>query len=191
MDRKATNKEATFLPDNLMKAMDTATVDGAPLVKEETVILSMPYVASESYPITPFVAFSLLLVIIGVLSFIKKSWAGSMVRAFDFLLFFVLGATGVLLLFMWFGTDHALCANNYNLAWAIPTHLIAAFFVHRKKAWVQTYFKIVFFETVLLLLLWAFLPQQMNNAFLPLVFLIALRSWMLSKNEHANKPTSV
>lgn len=187
LDRKATNKEAMFLPDNLMMAMDTAIVNGAPVVKEETPVLVMPSMATESYLITPFVLFTLLLLVFGVLTFLKKPWAGNAVRAFDHFLFFVLGAAGVLLLFMWFGTDHALCANNYNLAWALPTHLVAAFFVSRRSGWIKTYFRVVFFETVLLLLAWAFLPQQMNTALLPLVLLIALRSWMLSKPAHANQ----
>lgn len=187
LDRQATNKEAMFLPDNLMKALDSATVNSLPLVKEKKPLLTMPDVASESYLITPAVLFSLLLVIIGALSATNKGWAGKVVRAFDFVLFFVLGLVGVLLLFMWFGTDHQLCANNYNLWWALPTHLVAAFFLHKKARWVTQYFRVVFFLTLLLLLLWAFLPQHLNTALLPLVFLIALRSGMISRKNHANQ----
>jgi hypothetical protein len=98
-----------------------------------------------------------------------------------------LGCAGVLLLFMWFGTEHALCANNYNLVWALPTHLVATFFIRKNAAWVKLYFRIVFALTVLLLLLWAFLPQHLNSALLPLVFLIALRSFLISKMSHADR----
>lgn len=189
LDRKATNREAMFLPDNLMKAMDGARVNGAPVVSEKKAILTMPDVASESYLITPFILFSLLLVIIGVLSFTKRRWARSVVSVFDFVLFFVLGLVGVLLLFMWFGTDHALCANNYNLVWAFPAHVAAAFFVHKRVSWVRRYFQVTFFVNLLLLLLWIFLPQHLNNALLPLVFLIVLRSGMLSRTIHENKGT--
>jgi hypothetical protein len=113
----------------------------------------------------------------------KKSWAQKAAGIMDFLLFFILGLVGILLLFMWFGTDHALCANNYNLAWALPTHAAASFFVHKKRGWVQLYFKIVFWLLVLLLIVWGFLPQQMNAGFLPLVAAIAIRSRVLSKNK--------
>lgn len=187
LDRKATNREAQFLPDNLLKAMDGATANGKPLVKEKKAVLTMPDVGSESYLITPFVLFSLLLVIVGGLSLTKKRWARSVVGVFDFVLFFVLGAVGVLLLFMWFGTDHALCANNYNLVWAFPTHLAAAFFVHKRVTWIKRYFRVTFFVNLLLLLLWIFLPQHLNNALLPLVFLIVLRSGMLSRTINGNK----
>jgi hypothetical protein len=187
LDRKATNKETMFLPDNLLKAMDSATVGGTPLVQEKKPLLTMPDAATESYLVTPFVFFLLLLVIFGGLSLTKKRWAQKAVSVFDFVLFFLLGAVGVLLLFMWFGTDHALCANNYNLLWALPTHLVAAFFLHKKAAWMKQYLRVTFVVTVLLLLFWAFLPQHLNSALLPFVFLIALRSGMLSTNIHAGK----
>jgi hypothetical protein len=187
LDRRATNEEAMFLPENLMKAMDTATVNGVPLVKEEYTLLAMPFVASESYLITPFLLFMLLLVTIGSLSFLKQGWAAKVVAVFDVLLFFVLGCTGLLLLFMWFGTDHALCANNYNLFWALPTHLVAAFFLVKGVAGTRWYFRIIFIVTMLLLLSWAFLPQQLNIALLPLILLIALRSFLLSRKKNANQ----
>jgi hypothetical protein len=82
---------------------------------------------------------------------------------------------------MWFGTDHKVCQNNYNLFWALPTNIVMAFFVHSKKSWVKKYFKIIFCLTVLLALAWFFLPQQMNNALIPVVLLIIYRSWNFSK----------
>ena len=188
MDREASNEEAMFLPDNLMIAFDSAIADNKPLVAAKRTILEMPSVASESLAITPVVAFSILFAIFAMLTFTKKPWSGKLLAALDFILFFLLGLVGVLLVFMWFGTDHALCANNYNLLWALPTNLAAAFVVHKKLAWVKRYFGIVFWLTILLLVTWFFLPQRMNNAFLPLVLTIALRSWMLSKQtRNANK----
>jgi hypothetical protein len=188
MDREANNREAMFLPDNLMVAFDSATADGKPLVARKQTILQMPSLASESLAITPVIAFSILLGVFLALTFIKKRWTQATLSALDFIFFLLLGLIGVLLLFMWFGTDHALCANNYNLLWALLTNLVAAFVVHKRLAWVKRYFQVVFWLTVLMLVTWFFLPQRMNNAFLPLVLTIALRSWMISKRAiHANK----
>lgn len=181
MDRKASNTEAMFLPDNLMLAFDSATVAGRPLVASRQTILSLPAVATESYLLTPFVAFGLLLLAVAVLSLIRKRWTKAVLKGFDLVLFLSTGLVGVLLLFMWFGTDHALCANNYNLLWALPTNLVGVFGINNRRGWVRRYFKIVFWLTVLLLAAWAFLPQQMNNGFLPLVALIGWRSLVLSK----------
>lgn len=185
MDRQATNREAMFLPDKLLTAFDNSTIDNRPLVNKKETILTMPALDNESLAIMPGLFFSSLLIILGALSFTKERWAGVVIMVFDFLLFLLLGVVGVLLLFMWFGTNHALCANNYNLLWALPSHIVAAFFVHKKSGWIKKYFTIVFWITLVLLVAWAFLPQQMNNAFLPLVILIALRSFLLSKNKNS------
>lgn len=183
MDRPATNTEAMFLPDNLMAAFDKSTADGKPLVAARQTILDVPSLATESYLITPIIAFGLLLVIAAALSFTKKRWAQRAVGALDFILFFVTGLVGVLLVFMWTGTDHALCANNYNLLWALPTNAVAAFVVHKRSGWGHRYFTGLFWLTILLLVAWAFLPQRMNNGFLPLVLIIALRSWLIAKQK--------
>lgn len=183
MDRAANNHEAMFLPDNLMVAFDSVTTDDKPLVSKKQTILAMPSLASESLLITPIIAFSIVLLIYGGLTIAKNKQAQRVLAVLDFLLLLSLGLIGVLLLFMWFGTDHALCANNYNLLWALPTNLLAAFFVHKNLSWVKQYFRILFWITIVLLIAWLFLPQRMNNAFLPLVFTIALRSWMLSKRK--------
>lgn len=187
MDRPATNREAMFLPDNLMIAFDRATVDNRPLVASKRTILEMPLVAAESHFITPVIAFGLFFLLVAALTFIKANWAKKVVSAIDFILFFILGLVGILLLFMWFGTDHALCANNYNLLWALPTNVVAAFVVHKQSGWVKKYFTLVFWLTLLLLVAWAFLPQRMNAGFLPLVLTVALRSWFLSKQVNGKK----
>jgi hypothetical protein len=183
LDRKVTNREAMFLPDYLLKGFDSASVNDHPLVTPPQTILQMPSPLKNKSFLTPGVVFGLLLVIVVGISFVYSGWARTTIRVFDFLFFFVLGLAGLLLLFMWFGTDHKVCQNNYNLLWALPTNVVMAFFVHNKKQWVKKYFSIVFWLSVVLALTWFFLPQQMNNALLPAVLLIIYRSWHLSKTK--------
>jgi hypothetical protein len=66
--------------------------------------------------------------------------------------------------------------NNFNLAWAWPTHTIIAFFVNSKKSWVQKYFKFTAVALLAVLISWFFLPQQMNYGLLPIVLLLIYRS---------------
>lgn len=181
LDRKVSNKEAMFLPDYLLKGFDSATINNKPLVSPPQTILKMPSPLKDTSFFTPLPVFSLLLVIVVALSFIQFHWAKMTVSIFDFLFFFLSGLTGLLLLFMWFGTDHRVTQNNYNLFWALPTNIVMAFFVHSKKKRVKKYFRIVFWITLALVLTWFFLPQQMNNALLPVVLLILFRSLQLSK----------
>jgi hypothetical protein len=181
LDRKVTNREAMFLPDYLLKGFDSAVANDHSLVSPAQKILAMPSPLRDKSFFTPAVVFSLLLVILVAISFIRSNWARTTISIFDFLFFFVLGLAGLLLLFMWFGTDHKVCQNNYNLFWALPANVVMAFFVHSKRSWVKKYFGIVFWLTIVLAVTWFFLPQQMNNALLPIVLLIIYRSWHLSK----------
>lgn len=181
LDRKVTNHEAMFLPDYLLKGFDSAIVNIHPLVTPPQTILQLPSPLKGQSFFTPGLVFTLLLVIILVLSFLQGKWARAVIAVFDFLLFFILGLAGVLLLFMWFGTDHRVCQDNYNLFWALPTNVVLAFFVGTKKTWVKNYFNVIFWLTVVLALAWFFLPQQMNNALIPIVLLIIHRSWHFSK----------
>jgi len=188
LDRKVSNREAMFLPDYLLKGFDSATINNYPLASPPQTILQMPSPLNEKSFFTPAIVFSLLLVVILALSFVQSKWAIIGLSVFDFLFFFILGLSGILLLFMWFGTDHKVCSNNYNLFWALPTNLIMAFFVHSKRTWVKSYFRTVFWLSLVLALAWFFLPQQMNNALIPVLVLIIYRSRDLSKtNSYAGK----
>jgi hypothetical protein len=179
LDKKATNRETQFLPDYLLKAFDSTSLGNRPLVEEKKVILEPQLTFKKNILLSPLVIFSLLFLIIAYLSFTGK--ANVFLRWFDFILFFVAGAMGVLLLFMWFGTDHQACRNNFNLFWALPTHFAASFFLFSKKAWVKTYFRFTCWLTFALLLAWFFLPQQMNIALLPVAGMIVVRSFLRSK----------
>ncbi|ANE50504.1 DUF4105 domain-containing protein [Flavisolibacter tropicus] len=179
LDKPVTNQQAMFLPDYLMKGFDSATSSGRLLAAPRQILLPRPVLAKQNSPFTPMVVFSSLLAIIIVLSFIPKEGVQKLLSVFDFLFFFSLGLTGLLLLFMWFGTNHTVCQDNYNLMWALPTHTIAAFFLWKKAKWVQYYLLATIIVQSLLLLGWIFLPQQLNISLIPIVLLILLRSWLL------------
>jgi hypothetical protein len=188
LDRRVSNREAMFLPDYLLKGFDSATIRKHKLVMPPQAVLNMPSPLDTRSWARPAVIFTLLLVAVAGLSLLKKEWARKVLVVWDFLFFLVLGLSGLLLVFMWFGTNHAVCANNYNLLWALPTHAAAAFFTGSHKPWVKNYFKGTFILSVLLLIAWAFLPQELNTALLPLVALILFRSYLIFKNkDHGRK----
>ncbi len=187
LDMQVTNLQAMFLPDYLLKGFDkasvsdSATVVSQPLASPPQTILQMPLPLNKGSLFRPTIVFSLLLLLILSLSFVKTRWAFNVLQVFDFIFYFALGLAGLVLLFMWFGTDHVVCRNNFNLIWAMPTHVVMAFFLHKKREWVSKYYRVVFWITLLLALAWAFLPQEMNHALLPVMALILLRSWELSR----------
>jgi hypothetical protein len=184
LDRRVTNQQSMFLPDYLKRGMDGARVQQRPLVTTTEPVLIMPSPLNKGSLFRPSVVFSALLVLMLALQLARKPWSTKTLKVLDRSLFLLLGLAGLLLLYMWFGTDHRVTQNNYNLLWALPTHTVVAFLLYRGKGWVAIYFRVVFWLTAALLALWAFLPQEMNNGLLPLIMLILLRSWQLSKPVH-------
>ncbi|HEY9340972.1 MAG TPA: hypothetical protein VIQ23_05295, partial [Hanamia sp.] len=88
------------------------------------------------------------------------------------------GLLGLLLLFMWFGTDHIMCKNNYNLLWAWPTNIVAAFYIHSRKGWAKKYFILYALFNLLLLGFWFFMPQHLNPSLIPIIGILILRSFV-------------
>ena len=177
IDRKVTNMEAMFLPDYLMKGFDSASTGDRKLVSSKRILLrSIPKINESNSWFTPLL-FTMMLLVSGILlTFIKKGWAQHAVNVFDIGCFLILGLVGCFMLFMWFGTDHELCRDNYNIIWALPTHLLMSFFILKKKTIVKKYFGFTAILSFLLLLSLPILPQEMNTAFLPLILLSAIRS---------------
>jgi hypothetical protein len=177
IDRKVSSMEAMFLPDYLMEGFDSATIKNHSVVAGKRVLLrSIPKQAESGSWFTPLL-FTIALLISGVaLSFAKKSWAVSAINIFDIAYFLILGLAGCFMLFMWLGTDHELCRDNYNILWALPTHLVMAFFVLRENSFVRKYFLISAVISAVILISLPFLPQEMNAAFIPLILLSGIRS---------------
>lgn len=181
IDKKITNREAMFLPDYLLMAFDSSVLNGQPVVGEKKVLLNYFDAYKTKSGITPFIVFGILFLIILVLSFITRSKWSLFFKVFDFFFFLTLGIIGIVILFMWFATDHAMTRNNFNLLWALPTHLPIAFMLFSKKNWINAYFRFNIFYTIALLVAWFFLPQQFNATLLFVVGIILIRSFFLSK----------
>ena len=181
LDKNISNREAMFLPDYLMMAFDSSTINHDPLVSQKNILLNSD-AGKKSKPIfTPLLVFTVLFLLIAFLSFFLSNSSGIFFQIFDFVFFLLLGLMGVLLVFMWFGTDHAMCKNNFNLLWALPFHLPVAILLFSKKEWLKNYFLFIFFYSLALMAAWFLLPQQLNLALLPIVGIILIRSFFRSK----------
>ncbi len=183
-DAVMNNREAMFLPDYLLKGFDSAKIGEKTVVESKTVAVDLPAKRVEKSFLThPVFIFWVLLIAIVVMSFSQSEGAKKLLYGFDGLLFFITGFAGILMLFMWFGTDHIVCRNNYNLLWAWPTHAIAAFFVHSKKEWARKYFLITGLTYMVLLIVWFFLPQPLSTSLIPIILLLIFRSYTSFREE--------
>ncbi len=182
MDQKANDLTAMFLPDYLLKGADSSVNF---VSKKETIL---PVTAHyQKTPLwLPFLILSALAVVLMAMGFVKNPVVVTISKLLDSLLFYLVGLLGLFLLFMWFGTSHTLCANNYNLLWALPTHFFAAIFVWRPNRFVQKYFLLASFLHVATIIAWLWIPQELNIALLPVVALLAIKTFRLSA-EKRNK----
>ena len=174
-DAVMTTEQTQFLPDILMKALDSSNQQNHLVISSKQVY---PFIANNNKQpfFTPLLIFSFLLISIVLLSLSANKKAIAFINSFDGLLFFITGALGFLFVFMWAFSDHSMVKNNYNLIWAWPIHLIFSFFVSSKKQWVKNYFICTAIGLMIVLLSWFFLPQQMNNALIPILLILIYRS---------------
>ncbi len=187
IDKKVTNTQAMFLPDYLMKGFDSAQVLLRPapealesIVGQKSHLYKAPAVDLQMSWFNPYLVITAVSMLLLVASFAKKGNTRASVYI-DRTLFFITGLLGFLMLGLWLFREDTVCQNNMNLVWAIPFHAVAAFFVGRQVRWLSVYFLISGILGALLLLGWPWWPQQLNNSLIPLVMLLTIRSFVLSK----------
>lgn len=181
IDKVVTIPQSMFLPDYLLKGIDSSGHKDQPqLLLQKSLLFKGTAIKVKKYN-WPLFVFSFLTILITLLNFSKHKNVKPFIPIVDFILFFVTGLIGMLLIFMWFGTDHKACADNYNLLWALPTNAIAALALLKKPIWLKKYFTISAFIYGFTLILWFWLPQQLNIGFIPLALLMLQRSLQLRK----------
>jgi hypothetical protein len=184
-DRYASRREATFLPLVLMQEVEQATVDTdsgfVPLVAAtDTLFWFEPAAARPASP--PWVQILLwlmLLMAVGIpvaRRIRTRQWRVS--RGFDVALFLVVGLAGVVVVVLWFFSEHVVTPRNWNLMWAWPTHLVVAIAiaVGVHGLWSRAYLILTSASVLVALLAWPILPQTFHPAVLPVLLLIAARS---------------
>lgn len=127
IDTKMTNEQIMFLPDYLKDAIAGATLNGKAFAQPTKRIIDETKPARQEDYSVLIVLYGLLAVFIVAL-FIPK--LQMVVSILSNTMLVITGLLGILILTMWYATDHHTCANNYNLLWALPTNLL---FIFRKK----------------------------------------------------------
>ena len=147
IDRLMTNDEIMFLPDYLSKGLQGATVNGQKISTDPVMILDGSPVlpAGTDQPLVATIIICLLT--IAGITINKLRLLG---RVMSFLLLFVTGLLGFLVLVMWFGTNHQTCADNFNLLWLLPTNLILAFARPKGRGRYALVAMVLIFATLLL-----------------------------------------
>lgn len=190
-DRICTAEDCMFLPDYLHDAFAKTIVRDS-LGKEIKLaspdrICYQPEAAPESANsiFTPsFIAY-LLLIVFSVITFFEwsRKYYSRVLALLDSLFFFCLGLIGLLIIFMWFFTDHKVVVQNWNVIWACPFHLIFFFFYSRPKQTliVRAFLLFAAALSFIALVCWKFLPQRFDLSIIPLLLIIMMRAFTMYK----------
>ncbi|SDK40154.1 protein of unknown function [Catalinimonas alkaloidigena] len=184
IDRAAKPREYMYQPEFLAAAFSGATVrqpDGSTRLLvggTRTLFEATPEDEPEASWITPTVVLWIMFAIaVGRTAYDithrrRKSYA------VDIFIYFCVGFLGCLLLFLAWFTNHTAAGANYNLLWAWPTHALIPFllFIRHRPLWVSSYFLASAIATGLTLLLWGIIPQDLNEALVPFLLGLTLRS---------------
>ncbi len=178
IDREISTKQYMFLPDYVLKGMDHVKIKAEnkeiPLVRQTKVLLqSQPEVQKKS-PFTPLVVFSSLALLIVFLTY--KDYKNKTInRVLDVFIFSITGILGVLLLLLWFATDHTATANNFNILWAFAPNLFFVFLQNKNEKLSRYYLLTLLVGLDLLAVLWLSKVQVFSIALIPILVALYTR----------------
>ncbi|MGV6846546.1 MAG: lipoprotein N-acyltransferase Lnb domain-containing protein [Lutibacter sp.] len=179
IDKKVKKNEFNFLPNYLFKTIDNATIINDskpfPLVKEEhEVINNIKIKDNQSIFLSPYFVLFVFSMGLFLLIFITSK-KNRRLKGIDFLIYFITGFIGVIVLLLWFATSHTATYRNFNFLWAFAPNIIISFLLLKNTLpkWLINYNKLLLILIALLLLLMSFKIQRINVALIPIfLFLI-------------------
>ena len=175
IDYDVSFNEEMFLPDYLFKGIENAVRDGDKNIVSKTNIINLQKEDFQSYSLSPHYIFLIFFIISIYLSFRQVKY-GIKYFVFDSIYLMISGIIGCLLVYLWFFTDH-LSSYNFNIVWAMPFNIIISILilVNPNSSLVKWY---MFLYSVLLfslLILWNWIPQNLNEVLLFFILGITLR----------------
>lgn len=197
-DKLANRDQQMFLPAYLSSYLSQAKDNKGYSYLGPTEILldyaEQDELRNQSPWITPELIFGLLaLILLFVRVKFVKNNIPKWINRLDNLFLCLIGICGIIMMIMWWATDHQACANNWNLLWASPLIVLPALFKISNQPWM----KYVIYGLMALLILslinvwFQFLPMYFHPAFgwIILILLMILRTklgWHKAKvSDHA------
>ena len=181
-DQVATVYDEMFLPDFLMSHFAVAEIktgnESRQLVKEtRTIYNSGNSKKSGLMFLSPGFVLSVLLAFILIKSIwqVRKQRTGYL---FDYLLLFLTGIIGLVLLWFVFKSEHPAMKPNYNLLWALPTNLVFMFawMVKKWRAVLKWYWPALAVWLILFFGLNFLIPQAFHIGFILISLMLLSRS---------------
>ena len=177
IDRKATPYEHLFLPIYVYEQMKHTTLDGKPIVKKESIILDIPEQKNSSlFFLTPAFWLTILLVLVIWITY-KDYKKKRRTKWLDVSLFTLTGLSGILILFLWFGTDHLATKGNFNTLWAFAPNAIIGFLILKDEVpkWIKFYVILLIAMLFITCIIWMFKIQVFSILLILVILALAIR----------------
>lgn len=177
-DKRAHFRDRMFLPIDLRTGLSETFVyrDGKmiPLLQNPEILLDFKApVVKQSFLISPPSVLTLLIIVILILAGLVKS--SRITRSIDIVIFSVFSILAILMIFFNFFTDHEQMRWNLNIIWLNPFIIICLLMLILNKPGIF-WFRLVFYTSVLFLVIHFILPQSFNLGFLLLDIVLIIRT---------------
>ncbi|MDR2292236.1 MAG: DUF4105 domain-containing protein [Prevotellaceae bacterium] len=183
-DMRATNADYMFLPNELLKNVDTATINGIKFASPVEV-LYQAHKISISKPLSPILAFFAFMAIIILLSLLEFRYLLKNrkinLKIFDRTFFAILAILSLIILLMWIFSLHYPVRNNLNILWLNPLYLYVFFKLEKSNFYIIL---ICIICNLTVLCGQCFLPQHFNTAFFAIIIAATMRLIMLTAKMH-------
>ncbi len=185
LDAIADPLQYMYLPDYVLAGFKNGKNGNTTLVlKEETLINHKPIVVKSVF-FNPYLIISILS-LLGIFITYKDFRNNKRTKVVDFLSFFISGILGVLIVFLWFFTNHSTTPNNFNFLWAFAPNIVVAFLLlkNTKTAWLNYYFTVLLFFLGIIPIIWLSSIQVFHLSLLPFLAFLFLRLLFLRKKTY-------
>ena len=191
IDKKISVRETFFIPEKLMQYMDVLMIDYSKSITKKIIFSpDSPLKYEEGLP-KPFLLnsiISVLIILLTYFNFKNNSWN----RSIDFIIYLFSGLVGVLIIYLWFFSNHFASAQNFNFLWAFPFNLAVVLGLIRKNPpiWTINFVKLNIILLILLFIHWSTGVQKYNITLLPIFISLLVRySYLviqINKTRHEN-----
>ena len=176
IDQLVNNKNLMFLPAYLEAILDstkiTTVAQSKTLISRKNVLI--PTAENNRPAITSITIYGWIALMITLLLLFLKN--DRIFNVWSCILLTLLSLLGVVLYFMWFGTDHQATKNNSNILWANPSYLFLVWVIIFKK-WNKVslvYVYLIGFCLLTTILFWFGMVQEFNPTIKPIIISLAL-----------------
>ena len=176
IDQMVNNKNLMFLPAYLEAILDSTKI--ATVAQPKALISRMnvliPTAENKRPAVTSITIYGWIVLMITLLLLFLKN--DRIFNVWSCVLLTLLSLLGVVLYFMWFGTDHQATKNNSNILWANPSYLFLVWVIIFKK-WNKVslvYVYLIGFCLLTTILFWFGMVQEFNPTIKPIIISLAL-----------------